>query len=138
MELIHYGKNPFDIGLFEKVENGSRNKPAGGFWTSPINSKFGWKDWCESANYGDLSCSHAITYPSTCKILRINNEHDLDYLPWLNSYKIDFEILVREGFDAMHLTVEGESATRHTFPRSLYGWDCETVLIFNSELINAA
>ena len=29
----------------------------------------------------------------------------------------------------------GQGATRFTYPRSLYGWDCETILILNARAI---
>ena len=56
-------------------------------------------------------------------------------MPWIKIYEgyyyPDFEGMVRAGIDAIWLTAHGESATRFSRPYSLYGWDCESVLIMN-------
>jgi hypothetical protein len=46
-----------------------------------------------------------------------------------NSQLIDFEAVVKSGIDAIWLT---EDAIRH---KEFYGWDCESVLILNSNCI---
>jgi len=50
-------------------------------------------------------------------------------------WSIDFESLANH-YDAMWLTETGEISTRLLCQdRNLYGWDCESVLIFNKECI---
>lgn len=49
----------------------------------------------------------------------------------------DFEAIHEAGVDAVYLTQQGERETRFNDP-SLYGWDCECVLVMNSEAINRA
>ena len=49
--LIHYGNNKFDEDLFLPIKNKRWEKPDGGLWTSPKNSKWGWKDWWISSEF---------------------------------------------------------------------------------------
>lgn len=43
---IHYGSNSFQKEKFVPVRNcnGGPSKPEGGFWCSPVNTKYGWKE----------------------------------------------------------------------------------------------
>lgn len=138
MELIHFGAKEFNINLFKKIEN-DWFKPKGGLWTSPINSNYGWSDWCKQNNFRscDLRNSFTISLNDDAKILMIDSRNDLINLPIINKWVSypDFELLAQE-FDAIKLTIKGEAETRFTKPLSLYGWDCESVLILNSKCIN--
>ena len=43
--LIHYGSSKFSERKFWPIRNSDwRVKPTGGLWTSPVASKWGWKD----------------------------------------------------------------------------------------------
>lgn len=44
---------------------------------------------------------------------------------------IDWKKLVSQ-YNGIWLTARGEAETRYAHPCPLYGWDCETVLLFNS------
>lgn len=37
--------------------------------------------------------------------------------------------------DAIYLTARGQRATHLSFPRNLYGWDCECVFILNPKCV---
>ena len=50
---------------------------------------------------------------------------------------LDFENIARH-YDAIHLTPKGQEDTRWSTPHNLYGWDCETILILNTDNIKAA
>ena len=50
---------------------------------------------------------------------------------------IDFEAMVQRGIEGIYLTEKGQIDTRWTSPRSLYGWDCETILILNENCIKS-
>jgi len=54
MKLIHYGSTSFDPKKFNPVLN-SYIKPTGGLWTSPIDSEFGWKDWCTAEDFRECN-----------------------------------------------------------------------------------
>ena len=141
MKLIHYGSPKYKPELFKKVKNNLyRNKPEFGLWTSPIDSKYGWKEWCKEENFRDCNKDESfIIEINIDKMLVIDKEPDLKKIPFLKSkYSyisgIDFEKLVKQ-YDAIHLTIEGELSTRWLNENNLYGWDCECVLILNKSCI---
>jgi len=140
-KLIHYGSSKFDPDLFKGVENRKYwNKPRFGLWTSPIDSNYGWKDWCESEDFAlsSLEKSYTVRLKKFSKVLTINNKADLDKLEWLSSMSIiypDFESISKK-YDAIHLTEDGVWSTRLLCQeKSFNGWDCESVLIMNKECI---
>jgi len=135
IEVIHYGTIGFHPDFFKPIENKRFVKPEGGFWTSPVNSKWGWKDWCDSEDF--RPCIDGYKYNVNGNIITIDCVEDMLDLPWFSvkGYDyIDFELLAKS-YDAIHLTKRGEELTRFTHPKSLYGWDCESVLILNKSAI---
>jgi hypothetical protein len=131
--LIHYGSNVFNPKLIQPIKNDNWVKPKGGLWTSPINSNWGWKDWCESEDFRECSKENSFTLKlhDWAKICVIDSVSDLVCLPYYESYKryLDFE-KIAENYDAIWLTEKGMQETRCSNP-DLYGWDCETFLILN-------
>jgi hypothetical protein len=144
MKVIHYGSNKFDESKFQSIKNDNWAKPRGGLWTSPINSKYGWKDWNESEQFMacDIENSFIIELSNDCKILKIDSKIDLLKLPTYskeNSVYLDYEAITTK-YDAIWLTANGENETRYCgmFDNNakMYGWDCETVLILNNKCIS--
>lgn len=149
MVLIHYGDDRFRIGDFYPIKNHSFVKPMGGLWASPEDSQFGWKHWCEAEDFhtNRLKDSFRFTLDIKAKILTINSLKDLISLPTENlvdakgwtriswGISLDFEKIAKK-YDAIHLTCSGQYATRFSSPLSLYGWDCESVLILKPKYIH--
>jgi len=134
LHLITYGNgNKFDIAKFKPIRNKNFVKPHGGLWASPINSKHGWHDWCKNEEYDGIGNSFFI-YWFIGNILVIDNLKHAKEMPWRSCTILqewpDFEKIANLGVDAIHLTEKGEIETRFSNP-SLYGWDCECVLIIN-------
>jgi len=141
LELVTYGcGKSFDIKKFQPVKNRMHIKPKGGLWASPINSEFGWKDWCKIESFGDLSYSFEFLFEGN--VFVVDSLKDIESIPWieLNYYPVikspftkfpDFEKILLLGYDAVLLTRKGEQETRFSEPVCLYGWDCESVLIMN-------
>ena len=116
------------------------NKPLGGLWCSPAVTEWGWKEWCKEAAF--YCAKHAVQIEiSTDNFYVIDCFDDLDKLPVAESEMplpiecLNFEKIKESGIDAIHLTIKGEQETRHTHPKWLYGWDCESVLILNERCI---
>lgn len=133
LQLITYGKgNQLDIAKFELVKNREFTKPRGGLWASPVGAEYGWSEWCEDNNFGDLSCS--FTFEFDGNVFVVDGIRAARRLPWINCHNYfkypDFEKILSLGYDAIWLTCEGEQNTRHSMP-SFYGWDCESVLVMN-------
>lgn len=140
--LIHYGAKKFVPKKFFPVKNSDWKKPKkGGLWTSPVDSKWGWKDWNDSEQY--IKCdkynSFTISLKSNAKIFVINSHEDFINAPLINGYNdtmvLDFELISKK-YDAIWLTEEGEFKTRYNVKNNLYGWDCETVLVMNPNCFN--
>lgn len=145
--LVHYGA--IDTLRNAKLNKAGRrsDKPAGSdlLWTSPRDSVHSWSQWCEGENYGlakgQSFTRYEITLSPTANVAVIDGPHQLawfvehftsaDALPELKSFvQFDWEAIA-ERWHALWLTEEGEYTTRYETP-GLYGWDCETVVIFDA------
>jgi hypothetical protein len=54
-QLIHYGSTNYNHEKVGAIVNENWVKPKGGLWASPIDSKWGWKDWCESEKFRECN-----------------------------------------------------------------------------------
>jgi len=151
-DLIHWGDLFFKDDKFEEIKNKVCSvKPIGGLWTSPIDSLYGWKDWVKENDFHTekYNCGFVFNLNDEAKVFEINSPKEIMELPLLEidvgsieeksialiwGEFIDFE-KTSEIYDAIHLTEEGQERTRFGKP-SLYGWDCETVLVLNKEAID--
>lgn len=129
--------------LFQPVINREHpwTKPkSGGLWTAPPHPTNGshWIDWCVAESFGSSPFRLWELIPrKVVKVFVVDTYADLELLH--DRYGIgskrdygsgfDFEAIGRE-WDALHLTDEGQWATRLSHPLSLYGWDCESTLWF--------
>lgn len=131
--LIHYGAKKYKPELIKPITNINREKPYGGLWTSPIDSNWGWKNWCDSENFRECNIENSFTLKlyDWSKICVIDSVSDLMNLPYYENYMkfLDFEEIAKN-YDAIWLTDNGQTKTKFSNP-SLYGWDCESVLILN-------
>lgn len=138
MKLIHYGSKIYNPEKIRPIFN-RYVKPSGGLWTSPIDSQYGWKDFCKAEDFRECNedNSFIIELKINTNILLIDSFDDLNLLKWLPFHHMEFpdfeEAATR--YNAIHLTDRGQRETRMTNPRNLYGWDCETVLILNKTVI---
>lgn len=142
--LIHYGSTVFLPERLLPVRN-MNVKPEWhtGLWTSPVDSKRGWSDWCRMEDYGECNENNSFTLclKEGARILVIDSMSDLMKAPlWVsnrfNNKYLDFE-LISEQYDAIWLTDKGQEETHYSRPTAvdLYGWDCESVLILNADCV---
>lgn len=138
--VIHYGNSEYNKRKVKKIKNQNWIKPQGGLWTSPVDSEFGWKDWCEAENFRDCEegNSFKLKFKTGTKIAIIDSLPDLEGMPFQPNNAvfsitkfIDYEYLVKIGVDAIWLTANGQWKTRLSSSVNLYGWDCDTVFIMN-------
>lgn len=131
LRLITYGcGEKFDVAKFNPIKN-KFIKPSGGLWASPVDSRYGWREWCADNSFGDISSSFEFEFDGN--VFVIDDTRAACRLPWIDlrdSKRPDFERVALLGYDAIWLTEDGERKTRFDEP-SLYGWDCESVLIMN-------
>lgn len=145
MKVVHYTKPFFKLHPIT-IKNGDGKtelfiKPHGSLWCAPLDSAYGWIDWCRAESYGDIDHKQRVILDvDTSNFVVIDSVVDMETkLPWYQIHglfqAIDFEAMVGQGIDGMHLTEKGQIDTRWSEPRSLYGWDCETILILNERCI---
>lgn len=146
--LITFTTDKLSNEKFNPVKNRPLGwvKPDGGIWAStllPLEENLSaWADWCIGENYAlNKLCSCCVfKLNSSARIAEIDCFADLQKL--IAKYRVngffeqkylDFEKLSKD-YDAIHLTDNGQWATRLTAP-NLYGWDCESYLIMNPSVI---
>lgn len=148
-KYIHYGSTKFEPEKFEPIQNRLFVKPTGGFWASPIETEWGWKDWCEAENYEECEKENSFTFTlsENANVLHLHNVEDLDSLPKLKLPEplkslskgilgmvyLDFEKILKSGYDAIEIHLEDFSL--ESLYGKLYGWDCDSILIMNPEII---
>lgn len=157
--FVSYGLGEYDPNRFDIIKNCKYNiKPVGGLWTSPKDSEYGWKYFCESENFcktGGFDNGFEFQLKTDSNIYIIDSFYDLIKVPYklkdplysgmrFNQNFIDYEEMAKE-YDAIWLTAEGQWETRlpdmeglydfdgHSI--NLYGWDCESLLILRKECI---
>lgn len=141
-KYIHYGHKKFDRSLFTQPQNRRAfMKPIGGMWASPTDAPFGWKQWCEENHFRECSedCSFAFTLTESANVCHIRSVSDARLLPQMSKDDLclewwvypDFEELMRRGIDAVELHLSEDWKLYDT----LYGWDCDSIVILNPEVI---
>ena len=110
-------------------------KPTGGMWLSPSDSPWGWKEWCKAEEFRDCPDSEKQTFSlNGAKVLHVYDTNDLNQIGArkddFGTYFPDFEELAKH-YDAMEVHYSrGEGLSR-----GLYGWDCDSLLVFNPKVL---
>lgn len=140
VEYIHYGHKTFDKSRFSPVRNVEyRNKPYGGLWASRICAKYGWKEWNNDEQFRECNAKNSFKFALSedANVLEIHSCEDLRKIhqvekSFFNGTCLpDFEKLVSEGIDAIELFISDDDELYY----ELYGWDCDSILIMNSDVI---
>lgn len=140
-KYIHYGSKVFDKNKFEKVSN-YFIKPRGGFWASRIDSEYGWKEWNDDNKFTTCQKENSFEFSLSpgANVVELFTLEDLQNLPIRQKdffvgefYIIDFEECVKRGIDAIELR---DIEKGLYYP--LYGWDCESILILNPDIVEVS
>ena len=83
--FLRKDSNEFDLNniiINLNSEFGIINKPQKAFWGSPVNAKFGWKEWCEAESFGacDYNWDNPVKWKlkTGSKILKIELKDVID------------------------------------------------------------
>ena len=146
--FVAFGSEKFDLNKVRPVNLSSkrtlmRNKPEGGVWASPLTSKNGWADWCNSNKFRlkSLSQHFLFTIKPEAKIYVIDTFDDLKQISTLRNYSgekaINFQMLYDNGCDGIFVTAKAASELRYVESgyADLYAWDVESICVFNSNVI---
>lgn len=152
-KYIHYGSKSYNPEKFSEIKNYPLTcrfqKPEGGLWASAIDANYGWIDFCENEAC-DVFCENqynrdnnfTFTLTEDANILHIFSKEDVinlpiielreyEDLPLFDTVYLDFEALVKMGYDAIEAHLSDGIGIYHL----LYGWDCDSILIMNKDVI---
>ena len=145
---IHYGSDKFEKELFMSIVNRNMiNKPVGGLWASDIKADQPWEKWCIDNDFriDKLDKNFKFTLDDSANIVEWTAKADLKQVPtqdlsgYLPEYLFDtmgvvpdFEKMVEDGVDAIKLNL---SKGDYELYYELYGWDCDSILIMNPDII---
>jgi hypothetical protein len=150
MEIITTGFN-FNIERFNSniKKHNFLNKPRGGLWGSPVNSEFGWIDWCNSEDFTNSDTpklSFKWKFTEDAKILKIDSKED--YLKALKKFKVQTQSPYFDSrdehldwwrvscyYDGFHLSYKGFRELKNNFSWGISSWDCESIVAFKLEKI---
>lgn len=153
----HYGHSKFDKSLFCPISNREfSNKPYGGLWSCPTKDvDVDWKTWSEGNDFSlDRLKEHFdFKIKDSAKILEIKDIKDLDKLPRIRNERIrtllefdrmnsdiDFEELAKD-YDGIMVwmyrstDISYETKLFDGMYYRLYGWDVDTLVVFNPDII---
>ena len=147
---IHYGSASFNPRYFAQITNCDLlMKPRGGLWASRVDAERGWRDWCEGEEFRleRLNTHFRFLITPAAKVFHLYSGKDLDRLPHRDDcfdhyyhqfYYIDFEQMVKDGWDAieLHLSSNDNNWCDDGLYYRLYGWDCDSILIMNPKIIS--
>ena len=147
MKYIHLGREELSEFFFNPIKNQNNwIKPLGGLWCSEYREDIisNWYQWCDTENFHKEKLNNGVIFElkENAKIFVIDGYKDLLLL--LEKYELknemsnfltslDFESIAKD-YDAIKLTESGERETSFSVP-SLYGWDIESMLIMNYDII---
>jgi len=129
--------------------NGCLFKPDKGFWGSPVNASYGWKEWCENEEFGDYDFNKPVYWTLTSgKILQVdwdeveNKETSnlTKYMKPCNYYSyniLDWDKMLKDDIVAVELM---DGCIGHCFKYDLEerfnAWDCESIVVLDKSKLN--
>jgi len=130
--------------------NGFLFKPDKGFWGSPVDAKYGWKEWTESEYFRDYDYDNPIYWTLISgKILQIDwdevkNKTSSDLIKYITKpYHIDYTLndlyivldwdkMLKDDIVAVQLM---DGCIGHCFKYDLEmhfnAWDCESIVVLD-------
>lgn len=150
--FISYGASKYDPAKFKPVDPLNSwgivvNKPTGGLWASPVDSKWGWADWCKSEEFKTDTLDKNFTFKLSpnAKIYVIDNLQDLIAVSDFENPRMDHmgtginvERLMDEGYDGLYVTAKAVISFRYNVApgiKDLNSWDVESICVFNKDVI---
>ncbi len=114
-------------------------KHYGRLWASRIDVKYGWKEWCKDSQFRECNINNSFSFKlkKSTRILTINSVEELGKYPKDKKcidigtyYCLDFEGL-KKSYDAIEINISNDKRLYW----DLYGWDCDSILILNKNVI---
>ena len=145
---IHYGADHYDQNKFKPITGSHpvNNKPEGGFWASPVDTKWSWKNWCESEEFHTerLNKSFKFTLVNGSKVFHIRNHNDIFKLPMLKEmelYNGKLNLLLGWYYDWKKIASKYDAVELHLsndymlFHDAFYCWDVDSIVILKPNIV---
>lgn len=149
---VHYGAKSYARENFETIKDRDySNKPDGGLWACACQAKNSWQSWCIENNFRRTNLGEYFYFnlSPTANILRIKSLEDCKELilrpvgymheEYLDSnYEvIEYRACMESGIDAIEYKydVASELEEFEEINKIMWGWDCDSVLILNPDII---
>lgn len=151
---VHYGAKAFDHDKFLELKDKGIlhhdwrkgiNKPDYGLWASPVDTDFGWKEFCTNEDFRTdrLSESFTIELSDDAKVFTVTKLDDIpsDYITesknryGAESYNLNFDRIM-EDYDAMEL-IHSDGHYSELHDGLFYAWDIDSIVIWNPQIIHA-
>ena len=137
---VHYGSRKFDRSKWTPISNRMwMTKPLGGLWGSRVGDKHGWANWCRENDFRLDSLKHGkfkFSIAPGANVLELKSREDFVGKPWFQVYTscftanfINFVEMAAAGVDAVEVTNIDDLYF------DLYGWDCNSIVVLNPEVV---
>lgn len=145
---VHYNSNKYDKErLYRAVNDPEKHylehpfqyKPHG-LWASPVDSEYGWKEWCEDEEFYmyKLEKSFKFTLSPEAKILMIKAPEDT--YPYTKEHgllvaenALDLNKIYSE-YDAMEVDFS-DNYIELRYDPIFYSWDVDSICVWNPDII---
>jgi len=147
VRLVHYSAKPLGLPLrpIDPERKVGLGKPPG-FWVSVDGNGDGWKEWCESEDWGmgTLKFAHEIELAPAANVLKIEGAAALDEFHWEfvrpNAHRYDYDAIDWPRVMSLH---QGIIIAPYIHERRLsdvvnwyYTWDCASGVIWDLKAID--
>ena len=154
---IAYDVNKYEPAKLKPIDTSDPwcvlvNKPKGGVWACPVNSRRGWERFCRSEefNLDKLDKFFKFKLKPEGKIYQIDNFKDLQRVSTkfsqitsnMKCLSIDFdELMMRQGYDGVYVTenalgiYDRWDTNTNVCLKGLELWDVESICVFNPDVI---
>ena len=134
---IHYGhKRFYKTKLLDSTAQFKylRYDKPWGLWASPVNAKYGWKDWCNDEGYSPnrLKKSFKFRLKDNARILHIHSLADAKEYFVARDHALDLK-KIYTNFDGMELHLSDDWSMKNNFV--FYTWDVDSICIWNPDII---
>ena len=136
---IHYGSNNFDkkrVNVINPHYTALPCKPLFGLWASPVEPTYrSWEEWCRGEDFclSHLEKYFTFTLSDDAKVLEVRQPSDISKYANDTIHRfmtcIDFNKIIEDGCDAVEVYMNSE------LYYYLYGWDCDSIVIFNPNIV---
>lgn len=149
LTFVAYGTDSYDSQKFKPFNKELTdshfylNKPIGGLWASPLNSRYGWGQWSSNNRFRLKSLEKHFLFKinPNAKIYVIDDIDDLINISTkINNFGqkgINFDKLINDNYDGIFVTSNAIGKLRYVKSpyEGLSSWDVESICIFNPNAI---